>query len=218
MAPSRSPSRKERLAGADAALAGADPVMARLVERLGPCAIPVRRLPGGPFGALARSILYQQLAGKAAFAIHARFTALFEEGTPTAEAVVALPDTALRSAGLSGSKAASIRDLAERVVDGRLRLDDLPRRSDEQVVDRLVAVRGIGRWTAEMFLIFTLGRLDVWPVGDYGVRSGFARAHRLPETPKPKDLMVLGEPYRPWRTAAAWYCWRAAEDKGLSAG
>ena len=217
MAPSRSPSRKERLAGADAALAGADPVMARLVERLGPCAIPVRRLPGGPFGALARSILYQQLAGKAAFAIHARFTALFEEGTPTAEAVVALPDTALRSAGLSGSKAASIRDLAQRVVAGSLRLDDLPRRTDEQVIDRLVAVRGIGRWTAEMFLIFTLGRLDVWPVGDYGVRSGFARAHRLPETPKPNDLMVLGEPYRPWRTAAAWYCWRAAEDKGLSA-
>src|SRR5438270_773820 len=140
-----------------------------LVEGMGPCAIPVRRLPGGHFGALARSILYQQLAGKAAFAIHGRFAALFEEGTPTAQAVAALPDTALRSAGLSGSKAASIRDLAERVVDGRLRLDDLPRRSDEQVVDRLVAVRGIGRWTAELFLIFTLGRLDVWRAGDYGV-------------------------------------------------
>src|SRR2546423_7842809 len=126
MAPSRSPSRKERLAEADAALAGADPVMARLVEGMGPCAIPVRRLPGGHFGALARSILYQQLAGKAAFAIHARFAALFEEGTPTAQAVAALPDPALRSAGLSGSKAAPPRDPARRGVGGPPRPDDPP--------------------------------------------------------------------------------------------
>jgi DNA-3-methyladenine glycosylase II len=211
------PSRRERLAAADRALAAVDPAMARLVERHGPAAVPVRRAPGGHFGALARAILYQQLAGRAAASIHGRFAALFEDGTPTPEAVVAIPDDALRSAGLSGSKAASIRDLAERVVDGRVRLDDLARRTDEEVIERLVTVRGIGRWTAEMFLIFTLGRLDVWPVDDYGVRSGFARAHAMAERPTPKELADLGEIYRPWRSVAAWYCWRAVEDRGLVA-
>ena len=215
--PARRPSRSESLAAADAALAAADPAMGRLVERFGPVALPVRRVPGGHFAALARSIVYQQLAGRAAAAIHGRFAALFEDGIPAPEAVVAMPDDVLRSAGLSGSKAASIRDLADRVVDGRVRLDDLARRSDEEVIERLVTVRGIGRWTAEMFLIFTLGRLDVWPVDDYGVRTGFARAHGLAERPTPKELAALGEVYRPWRSVAAWYCWRAVEDKGLVA-
>ena len=214
-APTRRPSRRERLAEADAGLAAADPAMARLVERFGPVALPVRRVPGGHFAALAAAIVYQQLAGRAAAAIHGRFVALFEDGTPTPEHVVVMPDDVLRSAGLSGSKAASIRDLAERVVDGRLRLDDLPRRSDEQVIERLVTVRGIGRWTAEMFLIFTLGRLDVWPVDDYGVRTGFARAHAMAELPAPRELAARGEIYRPWRSVAAWYCWRAVEDSGL---
>ena len=211
-------SRRSRLAAADQALSAADPVMAGLVGGFGPSALPLRRVPGGHFASLARAILYQQLAGKAAFAIHSRFLALFDGGTPTAEAVLALPDSALRGAGLSGSKAASIRDLAEHVADGRLRLDDLSRRTDEEVIERLVAVRGIGRWTAEMFLMFTLGRLDVWPVDDYGVRTGYARAHGLKEIPKPKDLVGLGERYRPWRSVAAWYCWRAVEDKGLVGG
>ncbi len=212
----RPPSRRDRLVAADAALGAADPTMATLVARYGPAALPVRRVPGGHFGALAGSILYQQLAGAAAAAIHRRFLALFDGGVPSPEAVVAMPETALRSAGLSGSKASSIRDLAERVVDGRLRLDDLARRGDDQVVDRLVAVRGIGRWTAEMFLIFRLGRLDVWPVDDYGVRTGYARAHSLRELPKPRELAELGEIYRPWRSVAAWYFWRAVEDKSLS--
>ena len=215
---SRGPSRRERLAAADAALSAVDPAMARLVDRFGPAALPGRRVPGDHFGALARAVVHQQLAGRAAAAIHGRFAALFEDGAPTPEAVVGMPDAVLRSAGLSGAKAASIRDLAERVADGRLRLDDLARRSDEEVVARLVTVRGIGRWTAEMFLIFTLGRLDVWPVDDYGVRSGYARAHGLPERPTPKELAVLGGAYRPWRSVAAWYCWRAVEDKGLVVG
>lgn len=207
--------RSEQLAQADAALRAADPVMGSLVAQFGPSAIPRHRSPGGHFGALAEAILYQQLAGKAAEAIHRRFLSLFDGGTPTPEAVVAMPDDRLRSAGLSGSKAASIRDLAERLVDGRLRLDGVARRSDEQVIERLVTVRGIGRWTAEMFLIFTLGRFDVWPVDDYGVRTGFARAHGLPELPAPKELAVVGERYRPWRSVAAWYCWRVVTDGGL---
>jgi DNA-3-methyladenine glycosylase II len=205
-------SRSERLATADAALAAADPVMGTLVGRFGPCAIPRHRSAGGHFGALAEAIQYQQLAGKAAEAIHRRFLALFDGGPPTPEAVVAMPDGVLRSAGLSGSKAASVRDLAERIVDGRLRLERISRLSDDEVIERLVTVRGIGRWTAEMFLIFTLGRLDVWPVDDYGVRTGFARAHGLAELPKPKELATLGEPYRPWRSVAAWYCWRVVTD------
>ncbi len=211
-------SRSERLVAADAALAVADPVMATLVDRYGPCAIRRHRSPGGHFAALAEAVLYQQLAGKAAEAIHRRFVGLFADGTPTPEAVVTLPDGALRGAGLSGAKAASIRDLAERIADGRLRVDDLSRRSDEEVVQRLVTVRGIGRWTAEMFLIFTLGRLDVWPVDDYGVRTGYAKAHGLATLPKPKELAARGDVYRPWRSVAAWYCWRAVEDKGLVAG
>jgi DNA-3-methyladenine glycosylase II len=209
--------RKEQLAAADVALSKADPVMKMLVKRFGPCDIPKRGIAGGHFGALARSILYQQLAGAAASTIHGRFTALFPNATPTADGVVAMPAELLRSAGLSGAKAAAIRDLAERVVDGRLRLDNIARQPDEEVIERLITVRGIGRWTAEMFLMFTLGRFDVWPVDDYGVRTGFMRAHGLKELPKPKELLVAGEGYRPWRTVAAWYCWRAVEDKGLVA-
>ena len=200
------------LVAASEHVAAADPAMAALVDIVGPCTLKPRRLAGGHFGALARSILYQQLAGKAAASIHARFLALFEDGSPTPEAVLALPDVALRGAGLSGSKAASIKDLAAKVLDGSVRLDGIGRRPDEEVVERLCQVRGIGRWTAEMFLMFTLGRPDVWPTGDYGVRKGWAVVHGRPEAmPTPKELEVAGEAYRPYRSVAAWYCWRALE-------
>jgi DNA-3-methyladenine glycosylase II len=211
------PTRNEQLRAADAALAKADPAMKALVRRYGPCDLPKRAIAGGHFGALARSILFQQLAGAAATKIHERFTALFDGGVPTAEAVVVMPDELLRSAGLSGAKAAAIRDLAERVAEGRLALANIGRKPEEVVIEQLVAVRGIGRWTAEMFLMFTLGRLDVWPVDDYGVRVGFARSHGLADLPKPRELAIAGEIYRPWRSVAAWYCWRAVEDKGLVA-
>src|SRR5947207_15323611 len=153
------------VAAATAELARRDPVMARLVETFGPCRL--KRGGFDHFGALARSIVYQQLAGKAAAAIHGRLVALFD-GAFTPEAVLALPDRALRSAGLSGSKAASVLDLADKVASGEVRLDNISRQPDEEVIRRLVVVRGIGRWTAEMFLMFQLGRLDVWPVADYG--------------------------------------------------
>jgi 3-methyladenine DNA glycosylase/8-oxoguanine DNA glycosylase len=193
-------------------VAAADPAMAALIDIVGPCTLKARPLPGGHFGALARSILYQQLAGKAAASIHARFLALFDGGTPTPEAVLALPDEALRGAGLSGAKAASIKDLAAKILDGSVRLDGIGRRPDEEVVDRLCEVRGIGRWTAEMFLMFTLGRPDVWPTGDYGVRKGWAIVHGRPDAlPTPKELEVVGDAYRPYRSVAAWYCWRAME-------
>jgi len=162
------------------------------------------------FAALVRSIMYQQLAGAAAATIHGRFLKLFSDGLSPA-AVLALPEGAMRSAGLSGSKAAAVIDLALKVGDGSVLLNDVDSLSDDELVARLVQVRGIGRWTAEMFLMFQLGRLDVWPVDDYGVRKGWALAHKLKEPPAPRALAAEGDKFRPYRSVAAWYCWRAVD-------
>jgi DNA-3-methyladenine glycosylase II len=189
-------------------LARRDPVIAALVERVGPFAL--RPALPDSFAALVRAILYQQLAGAAAAAIHGRFLALFDQGL-TPEAVLATSEASLRSAGLSRSKAISIRDLATKVADGTVPLEDADDLSDDEIVSRLSTVRGIGRWTAEMFLIFQLRRLDVWPVDDLGVRAGYAIAWALPEVPTPKQLEPLGDRFRPYRSVAAWYCWRAVE-------
>jgi 3-methyladenine DNA glycosylase/8-oxoguanine DNA glycosylase len=162
------------------------------------------------FAELARMICYQQLAGRAAAAIHGRFEALFE-GPPTPEAVLALPFETLRGAGLSNAKATSICDLATKVEEGAVELDRVARLADDKVVGELVSVRGIGEWTAHMFLMFQMGRLDVWPVLDFGVRSGFARMYRLDEMPTPKQLAAEGDRFTPYRSLVAWYCWRAAD-------
>jgi len=155
-------------------------------------------------------ICYQQLAGRAAAAIHGRFEALFD-GPPTPDAVLELPFETLRSVGLSTAKATSIRDLSEKVEAGLVALDRVARLPDEEVVRELVLVRGIGEWTAHMFLMFQLGRLDVWPTLDFGVRSGFARMYGLDATPTPKQLASEGERFRPYRSLVAWYCWQAAD-------
>jgi DNA-3-methyladenine glycosylase II len=194
---------------AAAAVARQDRVMARLMKRTEPFRLP--RPDSDHFAALAESILYQQLAGAAAAAIHRRFVALFD-GDPTPVRVLGLHPRTLRAAGLSGSKVASIRDLAAKVMDGTVPLRYIGRRSDEEIIDRLTVVRGIGRWTAEMFLMFQLRRLDVWPVGDYGVRMGYALAYGLRKLPTPKRLEREGERFRPYRTVAAWYCWRAVHE------
>lgn len=167
-----------------------------------------RRVTEPPFPYLVRSIVYQQLAGKAASTIHGRFVEAVG-GRVTPAAVSRTPDEALRAAGLSKGKLAAVRDLAAR--SPRLGLSKLERLPDEEVVDRLTTVRGIGPWTAHMFLIFALRRPDVWPVGDLGVRSGYARVHGLDATPGEKEMTHVGEAYRPWRSAAAWYFWRALE-------
>jgi len=182
--------------------------MARVIKAVGP--LQLRDPLDDSFAALVRSITYQQLAGAAAAAIHGRVLNLVA-GALSPAAVLALPEVALRSAGLSTSKAAAITDLARKVEDGTVPLHDVESMSDDALVERLVQVRGIGRWTAEMFLIFQLRRLDVWPVDDYGVRKGWALAHRLEEPPKPKALAEEGERFRPYRTVAAWYCWRAVD-------
>jgi DNA-3-methyladenine glycosylase II len=196
-------------------LAERDPVLRRLIAEAGP---PRVTPPSDThFAALVRAVTYQQLAGAAATAIHGRLiTALGGEVTP--ERLLALPAETLRSAGLSGNKAASLQDLATKVLDGTVVLDPagLRRQGDAEVVERLSAVRGIGKWTAEMFLMFQLRRLDVWPTGDLGVRKGFGLAWRIP-TPTPKQLEALGDPYRPYRSVLAWYCWRAAELYGGAA-
>jgi 3-methyladenine DNA glycosylase/8-oxoguanine DNA glycosylase len=191
-----------------AAFAKLDPVMAELVERHGPPRLGTRRSGQSRFEQLAEAIAYQQLAGKAAESIWRRVRGLVD-GPFTAEAVLALGNDPLRAAGLSGAKAASLLDLAAKVADGTVRLDRIGRLADDAIVEHLTVVRGIGRWTAEMFCIFTLHRLDVWPTGDYGVRAGWARAYGLAGLPTPKELEAEGERFRPYRTYAAWYCWRA---------
>jgi DNA-3-methyladenine glycosylase II len=196
------------VAAATAEIGGRDPVMARLIEQVGP--FQPRPPAEDEFSALIRSITFQQLAGRAATAIHGRFVALFD-GHPTPAAVAAMPLETMRAAGLSGAKAASIKDLAAKVLEGTVPLGDERGMSDDEIVARLSTVRGIGRWTSEMFLIFQLGRLDVWPVGDLGIRKGYGIAYGLPETPTPKRLMELGERFRPYRTIPAWYCWHVVE-------
>lgn len=199
-----------RWAGAVAELAAADPVLGGAMVALGPCRLVRRRLPGGAFAALARAVCYQQLAGAAAAAIHGRFAALFD-GRPTPAAVLATPPGVLRATGLSAAKVASIVDLATKVADGSVRLAGWRDRTDGEIVASLSTVRGIGPWTAQMFLMFQLNRPDVWPTGDLGVRAGYARIHGLQAPPAPRELERLGERYRPWRTVAAWYCWRAVD-------
>ena len=181
--------------------------MARLIELGGPCRL--RRPRNADFFVdLAESIVYQQLAGKAAAAIWSRVAALFPDG-PTPEGVLEASEGSLRAAGLSAAKTAALRDLAAKVADGTVPLEDVRKLPDEAIVERLIQVRGIGVWTAHMFLIFTLRRLDVWPTLDYGVRSGYARAYGLATVPTPRQLEPEGDRFAPYRTVAAWYCWRA---------
>lgn len=198
------------LALAEAELAALDPALARLIDLAGPCTLGAggRRRPH--FEALARSIVFQQLAGKAATSIWNRARALID-GPFTAAAVLDAGEERLRTAGLSGAKAKALIDLADRVAMGDVRLASIGRRSDEEIVAELSRVWGIGRWTAEMFLMFQLARVDVWPTGDLAVRNGFGRIWNLANTPSQVELDVLGDRFRPWRSVVAWYCWRAVD-------
>lgn len=183
--------------------------MARLVAAVGP---PALRPPQEThFAALVRAIVYQQLAGRAAAAIHGRLVAALHSDVAP-ESLLALPEPALRTVGLSANKAASLRDLAAKVLDGTVVLAParVARLRDDDIVARLSTVRGIGRWTAEMFLLFQLRRLDVWPTGDLGVRRGYGLAWGI-AMPTPRELEPLGDPFRPYRSIVAWYCWRAVE-------
>jgi DNA-3-methyladenine glycosylase II len=187
-----------------------DPTFGPLVRRVGP--VQLRASRGDPFQSLSAAIVYQQLAGKAAETIHGRFLdALGGDVRP--DTVLRTSEKKLRAAGLSGNKLAAIRDLAEKVSGGIVPVDDLASLDDGAVVDRLTAVKGVGRWTAEMFLLFDLHRPDVWPVGDLGVRAGLGRVLGWSAQPTPREAELVGVGYRPWRSAVAWYCWRAMENQ-----
>jgi DNA-3-methyladenine glycosylase II len=166
-----------------------------------------------PFDALAESIAYQQLSGKAAATIFGRVRALYPKRKwLDPEQLLATPDETLRAAGLSRAKTAALKDLAAKTIDGTVPAGRaLIRMSDDEIITRLTAVRGIGRWTVEMLLLFDLGRPDVWPVDDYGVRKGFAKTFGRRKLPTPKQLMKFGEKWRPYRSVAAWYFWRALD-------
>src|SRR5881628_364881 len=193
-------------------LSATDPRIAALIARslrynITP-AVSIR-----PFDALAESIAYQQLSGKAAATIFGRVRALYPKRKwLDPEQLLATPDETLRAAGLSRAKTAALKDLAAKTIDGTVPAGRaLIRMSDDEIVTRLTAVRGIGRWTVEMLLLFDLGRPDVWPVDDYGVRKGFAKTFGQRKLPTPKQLMKLGEQWRPYRSVAAWYFWRALD-------
>jgi len=166
-----------------------------------------------PFDALAESIAYQQLSGKAAATIFGRVRALYPKRKwLDPEQLLATPDETLRAAGLSRAKTAALKDLAAKTIDGTVPSGRaLIRMSDDEIIMRLTTVRGIGRWTVEMLLLFDLGRPDVWPVDDYGVRKGFAKTFGRRKLPTPKQLMKFGEKWRPYRSVAAWYFWRALD-------
>lgn len=187
---------------------GRDPVLGPWVRKIG--TIKVIEMKEEPFFYLARTICYQQLAGRAAATIHGRFVDALN-GDVTPQKVLRVRETTLRKAGLSRNKLAAIRDLAMKIRSGEVEVHDLEDQPDDEVVRRLVAVRGIGEWTAQMYLMFRLHRPDVWPTGDLGVRQGYAKAHELETPPSAKDLVPLGDAFRPWRSAAAFYCWRILE-------
>jgi DNA-3-methyladenine glycosylase II len=187
-------------------LARRDAVLRRLIGLVGPCTL--QHNPDG-FHVLVRSIISQQISTKAALAIGGRLQEALGKAGITAAALLRASDETLRGAGLSAGKVRSLRDLAQKVHDGTVPLAEFPDMPDEDVIARLVPVHGIGRWTAEMFLIFCLGRLDVLPVADYGLRAGVKREYALEELPDRDYLVTLAEPWRPYRSVGTWYIWRS---------
>jgi DNA-3-methyladenine glycosylase II len=183
-----------------------DPVMRDVIAAVGPC-----RFATSPqlthFESVARSIIYQQLSGKAAATIHGRFEALFDGGRPQPAALAALPDDALRAAGISRQKLGYLRDLAARAAAGDIPIDRLHEFDDEAVIGHLTAIKGVGRWTAQMFLMFRLGRPDVLPELDLGIRKGMQQAYRLRKLPDAKRVHTIGAKWSPYRTVACWYLW-----------
>jgi DNA-3-methyladenine glycosylase II len=196
-------------------LRASDPVMRRLVDEHGPLDEEERRRgrPLEPYGALVRSIVGQQLSTKAARSIYERLTALFDGRTPTPAELLAADPEDVRSVGLSRPKVAYLRSLAEHVESGELELARLSELPDEEVTEQLTAVKGLGQWTADMFLIFHLGRPDVLPVGDLGVRRAVERVYGLPDLPDAAQLTEIGEPWRPHRSLASLYLWRSLDNE-----
>ncbi|HWC28858.1 MAG TPA: DNA-3-methyladenine glycosylase 2 family protein [Dehalococcoidia bacterium] len=187
-----------------------DPALAAVIDRVGAYDAPRR---ADPYAALVRAILFQQLAGAAASAIQRKFFALYssDDRPPTPAEMLETSDEKFRSAGVSRQKAGYLRDLAAHVADERLNLTALPSLPDEEVIESITAVKGLGEWSAHMFLMFHLGRPDVLPIGDLGVRNGMRITYGLPAMPTPKEALVIGAPWAPFRSVGSWYMWRATE-------
>ena len=184
------------------------PVMREVVEAVGPCTMKVRR---DRFGMLARSILFQQISGHAANAILRKLLTRLPNGKLSPAGLARLSDDEFRAAGVSGQKTRYLRSLAELTLDGKVKLTGLAKRSDRQIIDDLIQVKGIGVWTAQMFLMFSLGRPDVLPWDDLGVRQAIRRLYGLDELPKREECERVAEPWRPYASVASWYCWRSLE-------
>jgi DNA-3-methyladenine glycosylase II len=191
-------------------LRASDPVMRKLIRAVGPFTLRPTR---NRFSILARSIISQQISTAAARTIRGRLEGILDNGGLTAEAIATLKESDLRSVGLSRQKASYLLDLAQKTRDGTVRLDRIGRLSDEAVIEMVTQVKGIGRWTAEMFLIFSLGRLDVLPVDDLGVRSAIKNLYGLRELPDKNTCMEIAAPWRPYASIASWYCWRSLDLK-----
>lgn len=203
---------RRELHEAAATLSAADKAMKETIARIGLPDFARGRRSQDHFAHLVRAICGQQLSGAAAATIHGRVVSALG-GTVSPEVTVATSVEKLRAAGLSMAKVRAVQDLAERVLSGELELNRVARMPDDEVISTLTQVRGIGPWTAEMFLMFQLGRLNVWPTTDLGVRKGYALIHGLALPPESKELELLGDDYRPFRSVAAWYCWRALDDR-----
>jgi DNA-3-methyladenine glycosylase II len=189
----------------------ADPVLAGVIDTVGSCKLQLTT-GGTHFQALTRSIVFQQLSGKAASTIYGRFNALFPDDTPTPAAVLELTDEQLRAAGLSRQKTAYLKDLSSKVMSGDLPLDAVEAMDDDDLISHLVQVKGIGRWTAQMFLMFRLGRPDVLPELDLGIQNAIRRAYRMRKRPTPKQVKRIGAKWSPHSSVACWYLWRSLEN------
>jgi len=189
----------------------ADPILAGVIKRVGPCKLDPQQRPE-VFHALAQAIIYQQLNGVAAGSIYRKFKALYPgRAFPKAADIVATPDARIRSAGISPQKLRYLKDLSSKVIDGTVDLKAVRAMDDEAVIEHLTQVTGVGRWTAEMVLMFTLGRPDVLPVDDYGFRHGVQLAYKMRALPKPERLRKLAEPWRPYRSVGTWYVWASKD-------
>lgn len=196
-------------------LAKVDKTLGRLIRRVGPYGLkPDTRC--SPYQSLVQSVAYQQLTGKAAATILGRVKALYPAHTfPPPRELLETPDETLRGAGLSRAKVMAVKDIAAKTLEGVVpERREIVKLSDEEIIERFTVIRGVGQWTVEMLLMFRLGRMDVLPVGDYGVRKGFARTYGWKDLPSPKELLKEGEKWRPYRTVASWYFWRACELPG----
>ena len=206
----------KRIAAGVQHLKASDPVMRELIPTCPP--LTSLRLKTNRFASLAEAILSQQISIHAARSVRARLDELAGPGGVTAETIAQRTTEQLRSVGISRPKVAYLKDLAERVLSGEVRLDRLGRLKDENVISELILIKGIGVWTAQMFLIFSLGRLDVLPYDDFGVRAAIARLYGLDEPPDKKAALGIAEPWRPYATIASWYCWRSHEREGRKSG